>query len=134
MPDEESSSDWLGQYVLNDQGEPMPERDLLTWARWMETAARVVERSYIADLWISTVFLGLDHGLPLMQELLDNPLGYRPILWETMVFRGHEPIDMERYRSRQEAVAGHERMVEKYLRETTESAAANLRALFREPH
>jgi hypothetical protein len=52
---------------------------LLTWARWIEDchAERVVKQEDVGDLWISTVFMGLDHNF------LDGP----PMLFETMIFR-----------------------------------------------
>lgn len=109
---------WSGQYILNEAGEPMPERDVLTWAAWFETGNRVVERSYVDDLWISTVFLGLDHDHLGMAMGID-PLSYRPLLWETMVFRGAESLEQQRYRSRGDAIAGHDAMVEKYLGSST---------------
>jgi hypothetical protein len=104
---------WAGLYVLDENGEPMPERDLLTWARWLETGIRIVERSYVDDLLISTVFLGLDQDLLALYGEVD-PLTYRPLLWETIVFCGGEVLDQARYRSKEDAIAGHGAMVEKY--------------------
>lgn len=53
-------------------------------------------------IWISTVFLGIDHAF-------DEG---RPILFETMVFEGHSFQDLycERYATYDEAIEGHERM------------------------
>jgi hypothetical protein len=78
-------------------GEPVSEPDLLTWARWFETADRRV-----AVYSVSTVFLGLDHGFG------PGP----PVLWETMVFGpGGGGHDERRWHSRAEALAGHEAAV-----------------------
>lgn len=98
---------WLGRYVLDGQGNPVPERDLLTWARWMETQTRILKQTDLG-IWgfVSTVFLGLDHSFFF-------ELHAKPILWETMIFGG--PYDMEQYKysSREEALAGHEEVVAK---------------------
>ena len=56
---------------------------------------------------VSTVFLGLDYGY----GDRDSP-DYQPILWETMVFGGEYDEYQERYTSHEEALKGHERMVE----------------------
>jgi hypothetical protein len=70
-------------------GEPVSEPDLLTWARWFETADRRVAVTEVGVYSVSTVFLGLDHGF--------GPGG-----------GGH---DERRWHSRAEALAGHEAAV-----------------------
>lgn len=93
-------------YILDKNGKPVRAPDLLTWGRWFENAERHVAETYIGELYISTVFLGLDHNL--------NPDG-SPILWETMVFNENDSRDMDRCSgSREQAEAMHERMVKKY--------------------
>lgn len=60
--------------------EVVPEDDQVTWASWYETAtqSRVVARTLLKDgRWVSTVFLGIDHGFG------SGP----PLLFETMVFK-----------------------------------------------
>lgn len=56
---------------------------------------------------VSTVFLGLDHNF----SGLENPLDYRPVLWETMIFGGPNDQEMWRYCSREEALKGHDAAV-----------------------
>ena len=56
----------------------------------------------IGDVRISTVFLGLNHGY-------DNEI----LLFETMVFGGALDEEMDRYRTYEEAEAGHRAMVER---------------------
>lgn len=51
---------------------------------------------------VSTVLLGIDHSFG---------FGGPPVIFETMVFPGN---DMERYSTKEEALEGHKRMVEKY--------------------
>lgn len=101
---------WAGCYVLDEQGNPRPERDLLAWAQWFETAERHVALTRFAWGEVSTVFLGLDHSFAL--DSMADPLGYRPVLWETMVFGGKLDGEMNHYRSREAALKGHVEMVE----------------------
>ncbi len=37
------------------------------WAEWFKTANRVVAKDTIGDVTVSTVFLGVDHGLNKVQ-------------------------------------------------------------------
>ena len=94
------------QYIL-DGHQPVPCEDLLTWACWFESADRRVKLTEQGDVWVSTVFLGLDHGF-----------GDELILFETMAFVGRENVDMDRYTTWAEAEAGHDRMVAKVFKPT----------------
>lgn len=92
------------KYIL-DGHTPVPCEDLYEWGAWMETADRTVKKTNLGDvLDVSTVFLGLDHS---------HGFG-PPLLFETMVFRypdvGHD-LEMERYTTWDEAVAGHDAIV-----------------------
>ncbi len=93
-------------YILDDKGNPVIERDLVTWARWMENFQnRRVADERIGDSRISTVFLSLDHNW--------SGVG-PPVLWETMVFGGKLNEEQDRCSgSREQAEAMHARMVEK---------------------
>jgi NADPH-dependent ferric siderophore reductase len=95
----------FGQYILDSDGNPKPEPNLLKWAMWLEYSHlspgkdnRIVERDYIGDVFVSTVFLGLDH---------DHSRKGPPVLWETMIFGGEHHQYMRRYTSRVDALAGH---------------------------
>ena len=87
---------------------PVPCDDLTEWARWFQTADRVVFQDQLEGHLVSTVFLGLDHRF-----LGKGP----PILFETMVFCKHEKpacefdCDQRRYCTWLEAEAGHKVMV-----------------------
>ena len=103
-------------YILDDDGNPVPEPDMIKSGRWLEENLhrRVVARSVIAadgtdmgDLkdWphddpglatVSTVFLWLDHGWHGV-----------PQLYETLVFGGEMDQEMDRYETREEALLGH---------------------------
>ena len=96
-------------YVLNEKGEPVPvedKKELLRWGQMFENQNRVVRQEQVGELFISTVFLGIDHGWG------DGP----PILWETMVFAaGKKAIDCDRCAgNREQAEAMHEVMVAKH--------------------
>lgn len=78
---------------------------LLEWAQWFQThdADRLMEKTEWNGVTVSTVFLGIDH----------NWSGGPPILFETMVFGGPLNEDCRRYRTVDEARAGHLEMVER---------------------
>jgi len=87
------------RYILDIDGNPLHEPDLMLWATWMEFADRRVAFDNLAEgVDVSTVFLGLDHNW-----------GHHdlPILFETMVFGGEMDGECERYSVRQEALDGH---------------------------
>ena len=97
------------KYILDDNGNPVPEPDLMAWGRWMQTGDRTVKNTQVANVRVSTVFLGLDH----------NYGTGTPLLFETMCFPGEsgEELDgdgfFDRYATREEAAEGHERIVER---------------------
>jgi hypothetical protein len=65
------------KYILEGK-KAIPAADLMTWARWFETADRHVASTTIGDVRVSTVFLALDHSF-----------GHgEPLLFETMIFGG----------------------------------------------
>lgn len=65
----------IGLYKLNGHT-PEPVDCLIEWGEFMENADRKVALTEINGIFISTVFLGLDH----------NHAGGRPYLFETMTF------------------------------------------------
>jgi hypothetical protein len=89
-------------YIL-ENGVPRPV-ELLEWARWFETADRIVEKTEISpEVDVSTVFLGVDHNF--------SGRG-RAILFETMVFGGPMDQEQRRYATMGEAKRGHFEMVD----------------------
>jgi hypothetical protein len=98
----------INTYILDENGEPQPARDTLEWARWLETAheKRIIQQTVVSEspyIWVSTMFLGLDH----------NVTGKgAPLIFETMVFRDSDGAECWRYATRAEAVAGHARAVD----------------------
>lgn len=94
-------------YILDAKGNPIPEPDVLKWGAWFTKADRRVALTELSNnIYISTVFLGLDHSF-----LFTGP----PILYETMIFwEGHDLHNDEmRYATREQALIGHEIMVKR---------------------
>lgn len=95
------------KFILNENRIPVPV-DLLTWARWFETADRRVCRTEHGEgdkkVIVSTVFLGLDHRFG-----TEGP----PLLFETMVFGGPLDQEQDRYSTWDEAEIGHAQMVQR---------------------
>lgn len=90
---------------LNRQGIPV---DIAEWAKALDTD-KVVKQETVAGKWVSTVWLGADHGF-----------GGTPKYFETMVFPAKAdcsgPVswteeDCRRYTTEAEAVAGHAEVV-----------------------
>lgn len=96
-------------YILDEQGQPVPEPDVVRWSRWFHSTQdpngpRRVALFLQDGIRISTVFLGIDHRMG---------TGGPPVLWETLVTGGEHDEHIERYTSREAALAGHERWVAK---------------------
>jgi hypothetical protein len=99
-----------GHYIL-DAYHHLVEVDLMTWARWYETADRTVKETFLEDgTRISTVFLGLNHRFA-----MPGP----PLVFETMVFNSDgDAKDCWRYSSWDDAVAGHDSAVRRAIRQS----------------
>ncbi len=91
----------IRQYILVDK-KPVVELDLLKWSEWLEKnyyTGRIVKQTHHKDIFISTVFLGLDHRF--------GP--GTPVLFETMIFGGKHDQYQERYETWEAAERGHEK-------------------------
>ena len=92
-------------YQLQDDGTVTP-CDMETYAATWPRTRNVAHAEWLdKDIAVSTVFLGINHAFG------DGP----PVLFETLVFaKDHPAIDeeMERYCTRDEAIAGHNVMVD----------------------
>jgi hypothetical protein len=107
-PSLRSPPQFLVQYVI-EGGRPVPARDTVDWCLFFEAPSnRRVRSTRLPGVWVSTVFLGLDHGFG----------RGAPVLWETMVFVEKDlPWDeiheqQRRYSSRRAAVEGHDETVQ----------------------
>lgn len=109
------------KYILDEEGNVVPERDLFKWAAWFSDrpGVRIVRRherkawsitfwkwtiTFRKNIAVSTVFLGMDHGFARMFGDDDAP----PVLWETMIFGTRAYDDhQQRYSSLADALEGH---------------------------
>ena len=87
------------------------EIDVLEWGKLFENFEykRISETTLKDGKWVSTVWLGLDHGF-----------GKKRLIFETMVFPSKEnmsDLDCDRYSTLKEAIEGHKKMVKKYEKE-----------------
>ena len=86
--------------------EPIGFDDVLAWARAIELlpdSQRVVGKTVVGGLEVSTVFLTVDHQWRLYAQ---------PLLFETMVFGEGGGDLVERYSTWEQAERGHARCVE----------------------
>jgi hypothetical protein len=94
-------SDWLrGNYffVMEDDHSIRPVGSMEEWCQWYEKAHCSIDWAGNAELYVSTIFLGLNRNW-----FGEGP----PILFETMVFGGEYNELTFRYSTYDEAIAGH---------------------------
>ena len=111
----------------------------ITFREWtmlwgLHEAYRIVKQEYVGDYWVSTVWLGLDHGfgggapLIFVTMVFNHSKAEPPPFPNTMDFESEEfkewsenypeqtsasDLDCERYATEEQALAGHQAMVEK---------------------
>lgn len=83
-------------YVLHGT-KALPVGDMFEWARAFEKP-RIVKQTTIKGVFISTVFLGLDHNY-----YSSGP----PLIFESMVFGGKLDLETRRYSTYEQAQEGH---------------------------
>ena len=86
-------------YTLDNNNKPIAAASVIEAAKWLDEnlERKVVKQDYIGDIFVSTVFLGLDHAW-------NSDI---PLLWETMIFGGEHDQYQERYTSHEDALEGH---------------------------
>ncbi len=99
----------MSNFILNADHK-LKEATLKEWSSFYKDGAnRRVAEDRAGKYWVSTVFLGFDHGIGEPGE---------PLLFETMVFEGAgkcgDEQDIQRYCTWDEASTGHAHMVEKW--------------------
>lgn len=120
------------------QGKPYKSKGIkavLQWGKDFEDAKKkIVKQTTLKNgLFISTVWLGMDHNLGMSNK---------PLIFETMVFDTNrketyklgkiqhttigEDLDQERYSTEDQAVEGHKKMVLKYIRYKSPKKKAKL--------
>ncbi len=109
---------------LDDIGQPWYNRqgDQIKFSEWHRLNTenpdyKIVKQTEIGPFWVSTVLLGIDHGMgygrPLIFETL--PFWKEPDQWSTILQRKvRESFDsmMQRYSTLAEAEIGHELVCE----------------------
>jgi len=100
----------IGTYIVDEEGEPIPCEDILKWGAWFETANRIVEKTHLEGVEISTVFLGVNYNFG----------SGKPLLYETMVFDDYGSNLIFRYASQKEAAEGHSKTVSNLTRRSYE--------------
>lgn len=72
------------------------------YAEWSKEGqeVRIMKQSYIKNVFISTVFLGIDHSY-------DDAPSHIPVLFETMIDGMGSDQELERYVTYGEAIKGH---------------------------
>lgn len=89
-------------YTLDNNNKPIAATSITEAADWLDKnlERKVVKQDYVGDIWVSTVFLGLDHAWPRD--------GITLILWETLIFGGEYDQYQYRYTSYEDALEGHQ--------------------------
>jgi len=76
--------------------------DVLVWGKMFNSREdRIVKKTKIGDVEVSTVFLGIDHSFGVG----------KPLLFETMIFGGGNDGYQERYETWRQAEAGHRKAI-----------------------
>jgi hypothetical protein len=92
-------NDFVRWYILDENNNPK-RATILEWSQWRmsDPPNFHVGSTHKGKVWVSTVFLGLDHG----HDFRKNAA---PILFETMIFdlkpRAKKPLDRQRARNYQ---------------------------------
>lgn len=92
-------SELVRWYILDENNQPK-RATIRQWAQWRESNPPNFHAGSTrkGNVWVSTVFLGLDHGHSMRKNA-------RPILFETMIFdlklRAKNPRDRQKARSYQ---------------------------------
>lgn len=94
-------------YILDENNNPVPEPDAMKWIEWRRANRERARVAFdeVADVCVSTVFLGVGH-----RHFGEGA----PILFETMVFgtgTSNFYDGQRRYSTRAEALKGHAELV-----------------------
>ena len=89
----------MAWYILDNNNKPV-KSNIIDCGKWLEAnpERKAVKQEHIGDVFVSTVFLGLDHSFQ----------SATPTLWETMIFGGEYDQYQERYTSYKDALEGHQ--------------------------
>lgn len=98
--------DKTGNPITMRQWGELRELGLDPDGKYGEGSYQRVAQDTVGKAWVSTVWLGIDHGM----HFGDEP--YRPVIFETMVFGGKYDDSQMRYCTEWEAIKGHAEAVE----------------------
>jgi hypothetical protein len=89
----------MAWYILDENNQPV-KSNITDCGKWLQKnpERKAVKQEHIGDVFISTVFLGLDHSF--QSDI--------PMLWETMIFGGEHDQYQDRYTSYEDALEGHQ--------------------------
>ncbi len=92
-------------FILDDQGTPILQESVSEWCRWFAKLEkrRIAATSLGNGAYISTIFLGLD-------------LQGDGKLFQSVHFQGGSVMDEQGYDSREDALIGHDDLVERARR------------------
>lgn len=93
------------KFILDENKEVVEVGSVTDWAEWFEKHDRTVAKTDFDGFVLSTVFLGVDHSFG------EGP----PVLFESLFFGGKYDGLMWRYETYEQAVKGHNILVEKVL-------------------
>ncbi|HYF62040.1 MAG TPA: hypothetical protein VD886_04455 [Herpetosiphonaceae bacterium] len=100
-------------YILDGAGNPIPCDHVFTWRQWFDATDRTLAKDTLpSGTIVRTAFLSLNHAFR------PGP----PILWETVVEGGPNPI-VARYSSRTDAIDGHQFITNTIMRAEAALAA-----------
>ena len=96
----------MAWYILDENNKPVKSASVIEAAEWLDKnpERKAVKQEHIDDIFISTVFLGLDHAFPWDKDKT-------PVLWETMIFGGEHDQYQDRYTSYEDALEGHQKAI-----------------------
>lgn len=86
----------MKNFILNGK-DIAPCDDIIEWGTWLQSANRHVGLDANGEIKVSTIFLGINHGL-------DDE---EPELFETMIFGGAYDGEQWRYATYEQAEKGH---------------------------
>jgi hypothetical protein len=91
-------------YIEDEDGNAIKADNMHEWSIYFKSDKRVVKKTLWKEkcITVSSVFLGIDHSCG-----DDNG----PILYETMVFGGCMDDECYRYKTRQETLEAHDKIV-----------------------
>lgn len=92
-------------YKLDENYNVIHCNSIEEWAIYFESKKRHLFKSTYKNVYVSTVFLGIDHAFDESSS---------PLVFESMVFNKDVDLDQDRYSTYKEAAQGHIDLCNKY--------------------